>query len=393
MNSIILKSGKDKAAKHRHPWIFSGAIQEVLGAPENGETIEVLDSRKEFLGLAAFSPFSQIRARIWSFKKEAINEEFFTKRIRQALQKREDYRNSIGDSAWRLVHAESDLLPGLIVDQYNDVLALQILSSGVEYHRQEIIAALQEVTGIKNMYERSDVDVRKLEGLAERRGLISGEVPDEIVISEGSLKFIVKVTSGHKTGFYLDQRENRRLAANFCADKDVLNVFAYTGAFSVYAASRQAKTITSIESSADALSIARQNFAVNGLPESNCVWLSEDAFKCLRKMRDHGQKFDVVILDPPKFATAQSQVERASRGYKDINLLGFKLLKPGGTLITFSCSGGITESLFQKIVADAALDAGVSASIVQKLNQGPDHPIGLNFPEGAYLKGLICKIG
>ena len=392
MNAIILRSGRDKAAKHRHPWIFSGAIQEVIGNPTNGETIEVLDSKKEFLGMAAYSPFSQIRARFWTFKKEPINIDFFKKRFLFAFQKRKDFQKNSNDTAWRMIHGESDMIPGLIVDRYNDILVLQILSSGVEFHRDIIISALRDVTGIDNIYERSDVDVRRLEGLAERNTLVSGVVPEEINIIECDLKFIVKVTTGQKTGFYLDQRDNRKISSKFFMDKDVLNVFSFTGGFSVYAVHHKAKSVISIDSSKSATEIAKKNLEINGLDGANCEWLVEDAFKALRTMRDQDRKFDVVVLDPPKFAATQAQVERASRGYKDINLLGFKLLNPGGTLITFSCSGGISESLFQKIVADAALDAGVTSSIVEKLNQGPDHPIGLNFPEGAYLKGLICKI-
>ncbi|MHB8136108.1 MAG: class I SAM-dependent rRNA methyltransferase [Anaerolineaceae bacterium] len=392
MNAIILRSGRDKAAKHRHPWIFSGAIQEVIGNPTNGETIEVVDSKKEFLGMAAYSPFSQIRARFWTFKKEPINIDFFKKRFLFAIQKRKDFQKYSTDTAWRMIHGESDMIPGLIVDRYNDILVLQILSSGVEFHRDIIISALRDVTGIDNIYERSDVDVRRLEGLEERNTLVSGVVPEEINIIEGDLKFIVKVTTGQKTGFYLDQRENRKISSKYFMDKDVLNVFSFTGGFSVYAVHHKAKSVISIDSSKSATEIAKKNLEINGLDGANCEWLVDDAFKALRTMRDQDRKFDVVVLDPPKFAATQAQVERASRGYKDINLLGFKLLNPGGTLITFSCSGGISESLFQKIVADAALDAGVTSSIVEKLNQGPDHPIGLNFPEGAYLKGLICKI-
>ena len=392
MNAIILRSGRDKAAKHRHPWIFSGAIQDVVGNPTNGETIEVVNSKKEFLGMAAYSPFSQIRARFWTFKKEPINIEFFKRRFLFAIQKRMDFKKYSQDTAWRIVHGESDMIPGLIVDQYNDILVLQILSSGIEFHRDIIISALKDITGIDNIYERSDVDVRRLEGLEERTTLVSGVVPEEINILEGDLKFIVNVTTGQKTGFYLDQRENRKIAAKFFEGKDVLNVFSFTGGFSVYAVHHKAKSVVSIDSSNVATEIAKKNLVINGLDGTNCAWMVEDAFKSLRKMRDQDRKFDVVVLDPPKFAATQAQIERASRGYKDINLLGFKLLNPGGTLITFSCSGGITEALFQKIVADAALDAGVTASVIQKLNQGPDHPIGLNFPEGAYLKGLICKI-
>jgi len=392
MNAIVIKKGKDKAPKHRHPWIFSGAIHDLIGTPENGETIEVLDSNREFLGLAAYSPFSQIRARFWTYKKEQINNDFFKTKINNAVRKRNEFRKFSTDNAWRLIHGESDLIPGLIVDQYDNTLVIQFLASGVEYHRDVIIKSLQEITGINNLYERSDVEVRKLEGLEERKGLISGIIPEEVLIIEGGVKFKVNIINGHKTGFYLDQRENRKIVSKFCEGRDVLNVFSYTGGFSVFAAKNHANAVTSLASSSDAIEIAKQNMILNELNPSSYNWIIDDAFKALRKMRDNFRKFDVIILDPPKFATTYSQVEKASRGYKDINLLGFKLLNPGGTLITFSCSGGINESLFQKIISDAALDAGVTASIVHKLTQGPDHPIGLNFPEGSYLKGLICKI-
>jgi len=249
---------------------------------------------------------------------------------------------------------------------------------------------LKKITGFNKVYERSDQDVRKIEGLQERTGPISGKIPHEILINEGGYQFIVDLENSQKTGFYLDQRINRRIVANYCKNKDVLNVFSFTGGFSIYAAGNRANKVVSMDSSKEALELAKRNHLLNGFPENGHEWVEGDAFEALRKMRDRNQKFDVVILDPPKFAPTVAHVDKAARAYKDINLLGFKLLNPGGVLVTFSCSGGLNEGLFQKIVSDAALDAGAYATILEKLNQGPDHPVSLNFPEGAYLKGLIC---
>lgn len=390
MNKIFLKPGKEKAVLRHHPWIFSGAIDSVIGDPENGSSVQVFDSKKNFLGIGAFSPSSQIRVRLWSFENEEIDQKFFEKRIEVSIKRRSHLIGKYNDSAWRLIHAESDQIPGLIVDQYNDVLVVQILSSGSEYHRNTLVDALKKVTGINNIYERSDLDVRKIEGLKERTGTISGEIPHEILINEGGHQFIVDLVHSQKTGFYLDQRVNRRIVADYCKDKAVLNVFSFTGGFSIYAVGSGANKVISLDSSKEALELAKRNHLLNGFSENEHAWIEGDAFQGLRKMRDQNQKFDVVILDPPKFAPTASHVEKAARAYKDINLLGFKLLNPGGILVTFSCSGGLNESLFQKIVSDAALDAGAYATILEKLFQGPDHPVSLNFPEGAYLKGLIC---
>jgi 23S rRNA (cytosine1962-C5)-methyltransferase len=391
MNKMILKSGKEKALLQKHPWIFSGAVQEIQGEPANGESLAVYSSTQQFLGVASYSPYSQIRGRMWSFKEETIDLAFFRMRIRNALARRAKIREMTDDSGWRLIHGESDLLPGLVVDLYNDVLVVQILSSGAEYCREMIIEALLLESGVANIFERSDVDVRKLEGLVPRVGLICGTVPDSVLIREGKYQFWVHLKEGQKTGFYLDQRENRQIAAKYCTDKDVLNVFSFTGGFSVHALGNGARMVVSMDSSQEALAVAQDNVKINGLENENTEWIAADAFQHLRKMRDQGRSFDVIILDPPKFAPTAAQVERAARGYKDINLLGFKLLRPGGVLITFSCSGGLTEALFQKIVADAALDAGVDAMILERLHQGIDHPVGLAFPEGAYLKGLIVR--
>jgi len=390
MNEIILKPGKEKAILRRHPWIFSGAIDSMTGNPENGSLVRVYSKKNEYLGIGSYSPHSQIRIRMWSFADEEINYDFFYQKISDAIKKRLTFINKYKDSAWRLVYAESDLIPGLIVDQYNDVLVVQILSSGAEYFRETIIKALIDVTGIENIFERSDSEVRKLEGLPERSGAISGIIPDNVEIVEDGYRFLVDIIGSQKTGFYLDQRLNRRIVADYCSEKNVLNVFSFTGAFSIYAIGSGATKVVSMDSSQEAISLAKRNHILNGFAENDHQWIEMDAFMGLRKMRDQNQKFDVIILDPPKFAPTVSHVNKAARAYKDINLLALKLLNSGGILATFSCSGGVSDALFQKIVADAALDAGVEISLLEKLSQGPDHPINLYYPESAYLKGLIC---
>ena len=395
MKTIRLKPGREKSILRHHPWIFSGAIERVTGNPAAGETVDVVDAIDNHIAKAAFSPASSIRARVWTFDPaEEIDASFFSKRIDTAISLRNNLhifnsKNNIG----RLIHAESDGIPGLIVDRYDDQLIVQILSAGVEIWRSVIFDALIQQTGIKNIFERSDVEVRKLEGLEERVGVISGLMPrPEIAVTENAIKFLVDGVHGQKTGFYIDQRENRKAMQAFAAGKDILNCFSYTGAFSVYALAAGAVHVTSIDSSEEANQLALKNLALNNIPIEGATQITADVFHELRTMRDKAQSFDMIILDPPKFAPTAAQVRSAARGYKDINLLAFKLLRPGGTLITFSCSGGVSQDLFQKIVADAALDAGVEAKIIQYLTQGPDHPIGLNFPEGSYLKGLVCRI-
>jgi 23S rRNA (cytosine1962-C5)-methyltransferase len=331
---------------------------------------------------------------MWTFSEEEVDADFFKEKLRIAiiLRKEINYLNTFNNSC-RLVHAESDGLPGLIVDQYYDYLVVQFLTAAIETWRNGIVQALAELTDIRNIYERSDVDVRMLEGLEERKGVWMGdEPPDRIEIIENGLKFLVDIKSGQKTGFYLDQRNNRSAMAEFAEGKTILNCFSYSGGFTVYGLQAGAEIVLSIDSSQDANDLAIQNIRLNNLDEKKANLVTGDVFKELRTLRDSGRSFDLIVLDPPKFAATAAQADKAARGYKDINLLAFKLLKPGGTLFTFSCSGGVSHELFQKIVADAALDAGVNAVIIRQLTQGPDHPIALNFPEGEYLKGLICKV-
>ena len=390
---IFLKPGREKSVRQRHPWIFSGAVERIQGVPGKGETVEVRSSAREFLGQAAYSPNSQIRARMWNWdEKEIIDEAFFCRRIERAIALRRQYET--GDTnAMRLIHAESDGLSGIIVDRYGDVLVLQCLTAGAEYWRELLVKSLGKLTGLSQIYERSDVDVRGLEGLPERTGSLLGDPPPErFVIQENGLQFYVDVVHGQKSGFYLDQRANRQRVRKLVEGRQVLNCFSYTGAFSVYALAGGASQVLSVDSSAEALAVSAENVALNGFPSEKAGCLEGDVFHVLRTFRDQARSFDAIILDPPKFAPTIAQAERAARGYKDINLLAFKLLRPGGLLFTFSCSGGISNDLFQKIVAGAALDAGVEARILEHLFQGPDHPVALNFPEGAYLKGLICTI-
>lgn len=400
MPSIILHAGREKSLYRHHPWIFSGAVGRIDGHPEVGETVDVISTKGEFLAKAAYSPASNIRARAWSWLDTPIDAEFLKTKLDAAILRRNSLSglNSLTGpttqtNAMRLVHAESDGIPGLVVDRYgDDLLVIQVLTAGAEYWRETIADLLIELTGIPNIYERSDVDVRKLEGLEPRSGILRGTLPESVILEEHGIQFNVDVVNGHKTGFYLDQRENRHLVGQLAEGRDVLNCFCYTGGFSIHAVAGGAQSVFSIDTSGEALKLGAENAALNGQPSEIHTWREGDVFKELRTFRDSRKTFDLIILDPPKFAPTKAQVKRAARGYKDINLLAFKLLRPGGILVTFSCSGGMDMPLFQKIVADAALDAGVDAQIVQKLGQGADHPIALNFPEGEYLKGLVCQI-
>ncbi|MDW8226644.1 MAG: class I SAM-dependent methyltransferase [Anaerolineales bacterium] len=392
MSVLFLKPGREKSLLRRHPWIFSGAVARVEGAPAPGATVDVCSAEGKFLARAAYSPHSQIQGRVWTFEPEqTVDADFLRRRVRASLRARhllglEDTTNAV-----RLVHAESDGLPGLIVDKYADVLVVQFLAWGVEYWRQTLIEILCEETGLQAIYERSDAEARALEGLSMRTGWIRGSsLETRRLIQENGLHFQVDLASGHKTGFYLDQRANRLRVRALAAGREVLDCFCYTGGFSINALAGGAKSVLSVDSSAEALSLCRLHVAENNLPIGRHATIEGDVFSLLRKFRDEGRSFDLIVLDPPKFAPTAAQAGKAARGYKDINRLAFKLLRPDGFLVTFSCSGGVDAALFQKIVASAALDAGVDAQIVETLTQAADHPISLHFPEGAYLKGLVC---
>lgn len=389
--NLSLKPGREKSLLRRHPWIFASALQTPDVQIASGSTVSLVAANGEFLAQASFSPHSQIRARVWTFEEETVDGEFFRRRIKSAIELRGKLKVESGSNSYRLIHGESDGIPGLIVDQYGDVLVLQSLTAGTEFWKDTLADLLIEETGVQTVYERSDADVRELEGLQPTIGLLRGELhASRFTIQEHGLKFNVDVQHGHKTGFYLDQRENRRRVGELSKDRDVLNCFCYTGGFSIHALANGAKSVVSVDSSADALALLEENIALNNLPADRHTSLEGDVFQLLRKFRDEARSFDLIILDPPKFAPTAAHAEKAARAYKDINLLAFKLLRVGGVLVTFSCSGGVDAALFQKIVASAALDAGVDASIIEHLSQGVDHPVSLHFPEGAYLKGLVC---
>jgi 23S rRNA (cytosine1962-C5)-methyltransferase len=388
---IELKAGREKSLRRRHPWIFSGAVEKVGGKPGPGDTVEVKDKAGKFWARAAYSPTSQIRARVWTFDAaEEVDAAFFRNRIMRALALREGLPAAKVGNALRLVHGESDGLPGLIVDRYADVLVAQFLSAGVERWREPILDALAELSGCEAVYERSDAETRKLEGLEPRAGFVRGNrSASRCPIIEYGLNFKVDVEEGQKTGFFLDQRENRQRVRALSAGREVLDGFCYTGGFAINALAGGAKRVLAIESSAPSLEVARENVSANAVDASRLEFVQADVFQHLRKLRDAGAQFDLAVLDPPKFAPTAAQARNAARAYKDINLLAFKLLRPGGLLATFSCSGGVDAALFQSIVAGAALDAGIEAKIVERFGAAADHPVALEFPEGDYLKGLL----
>lgn len=386
--TLVLKAGREKSLLRRHPWIFNGAIAQVRGDPHPGDTVAVKSAEGAFLAWAAYSPKSQIAARVWSFRQdETVDAGLIGRRLDAALAYRQ--RLHIDSDAQRLVYGEADGLPGVVVDRYADVLVLQLTSAGAESWREVLVDLLAERFPEAVIFERSDAEVRHLEGLEPRAGLVRGVLPESLQIREHGLRFRVDVARGHKTGFYLDQRDNRHRVAMRARDRDVLNCFAYTGAFTVHALAAGARSVLSVDSSAEALELAREHVALNGLDPTRCAWRTADVFQELRRLRDQGRRFGLIILDPPKFAPTHQMAEKAARGYKDINLTAMKLLEPGGLLATFSCSGGVSAELFQKIVAGAAWDAGAEFRLLTRFGQAADHPVGLDYPEGEYLKGLL----
>ena len=389
MKSIRLKEGKERSLLRRHPWIFDGAI--ARGSADAGETVRVESHSGDFLAWAAFSPQSKIRARAWSFSEaERIAPSFFASRIASALAARRLF--DIKSNGLRLIHGESDGLPGLVVDRYADTLVTQFSSCGSERWKAVIVAELLGQTGLSRLYERSDASVRALEGLPEVTGWLAGEGDTEITLVEHDWKLKLDIASGHKTGFYLDQRDSRARFAAYARHRRferVLNCFCYTGGFTVAALAGGAAEVLSIDSSAPALAMGAANVALNGFESARATWLDADVNASLRLFKQAGRTFDAIVLDPPKFAPTVAHAERAARAYKDINRLALSILEPGGVLFTYSCSGGISADLFHKIVASSGTDAGVDAFIVERLGATPDHPMTVAFPEGEYLKGLI----
>ena len=394
--TLILKPGKERALLRRHPWVYSTGVANVKGKPQSGDTIKIVDNKGNFLAWGAYSPESALRARCWSFnEQDVINEEWIRARVFEAIRARDNLKSRT--NAIRLIFGEADFLPGLIVDQYDTQLVTQFHAAGVEKWRPEIGKALTDATGFTQVFDRSDAATRAREGLPERKEVLEGEEPPEkIQINEDGILYGVDVRMGHKTGFYVDQRDNRRLARQLAETfrkvhgrgMRALNCFCYTGGFSLALAKGGAEEVISIDSSADALEMAKSNAKLNGFNESQMKWVEANVFEQLRKYRDAGEKFDLVILDPPKFASSHHHVEKAARAYKDINLNGLRLLNEGAQLLTFSCSGAIDVDLFQKIVAGAVIDAKTDAWMISRLGAGSDHPLLMTHPEGEYLKGL-----
>jgi 23S rRNA (cytosine1962-C5)-methyltransferase len=387
--TLHLKPGKERSLLRRHPWIYANAIERVRGEPVSGQTVRVLSAEGRFLALAAFSPSSSIRARAWSFhESDVIDEAWMSARVHEAVAR----RSNLGEhtTAVRIVFGEADRLPGLVADRYGDLLVVQFLAAGVEFWRDALVSALVRATGCPAVYERSDAAARQREGLASREGPLLGELPSPVAIVEDGVKYRVDVVSGHKTGFYIDQRDNRRLVAEHAAGRRVLNCFCYTGGFSLAARRGGATEVVSIDSSAEALAQAAAHEPLNGWTEPS-QWMQANVFDALKAFQAEGRQFDLIVLDPPKFAPSVQHLDRASRAYKDINMRALRLLAPEGLLFTFSCSGAVSVDLFQKIVAGAVFDAGVDAQLLHRLSAGADHPMAMTHPEGEYLKGLMLR--
>lgn len=390
---IYLKVSREKSLLRKHPWVFSRAINKIKGNPQLGDTVDIYDNKENWLARGAYSPESQISIRVWTFdKNEEVDDTFFLTKLTNAQARREWFIEKGGLTGYRLIAGESDGLPGITIDKYNNFLVCQLLSAGADFHRYTLVSALRKLYPDCHIYERSDVDVRKKEGLEPVTGwLTEPQESTECIIEEYGVKIKVNIETGHKTGFYLDQRESRLTAGKYSAGKSVLNCFSYTGTFSLHCALNGAKEVINVDVSQPALDIAKENAELNNIGD-NVKFVKADVFKLLREYREEKRTFDMIILDPPKFVESKAQLTGACRGYKDINMLAMQLLKPGGILLTFSCSGLMETGLFQKVVADAALDAKRNAYIVDRLHQAPDHPVSSNYPEGYYLKGLVCQV-
>ncbi|ANI28784.1 23S rRNA methyltransferase [Yersinia entomophaga] len=394
MNRVILAMGREKSLLRRHPWVFSGAVERVEGKPLPGETVDIMDSRGKWLARGAYSPESQLRARVWTFQQdEAVDNDFFIRRLQQAQSWRDWIAKRDGLDSYRLIAGESDGLPGVTIDRFQNFFVLQLLSAGAEYQRGALINALQHCYPECSIYDRSDVSVRKKEGMELTQGPILGDIPPALLpIQEHGMKLLVDIQQGHKTGFYLDQRDSRLAARNYAKGRRVLNCFSYTGAFAVSALMGGCEQVISVDTSQAALDIAKQNVELNQLDLSKAEFVRDDVFQLLRNYRTQGEKFDMIIMDPPKFVENKNQLASACRGYKDINMLALQLLRPGGILLSFSCSGLMPNDLFQKILADAALDAGCDIQFVEQFRQAADHPVIATYPEGLYLKGFACRV-
>lgn len=389
---------KDGGEKTVHPWIFSGAVYSADPIPAPGDFVEVRDAENNFIGYGTYSPHSNIRVRIFSFKKDEFpNDEWWIAKLKTACDCRKDFllKKRIFSNSYRLVFGESDFLPGLVVDRYENYLSAQFLSVGTDKIKNKIAEWLMDISGTSALYESDNYEIRKFEGLSPSSGLMGGKLQDHenVIITENGLNFNVNFKDGQKTGFYLDQRENRKIISDYIQKgMKVLDCFSYTGAFGVYALKAGADSLCLIENSKQFLETAAKNFELNGIQESRISYFCGDAFKILREFRDRNEKFDFIILDPPKFAPTKSSVPKALRAYKDINMLGMKLLQDGGLLATFSCSLAVNREKFTQVISWAAEDSRKSVQILEHFSQPPDHPVALNFPESDYLKGFLCRV-
>ncbi len=393
---ITLRTGRDKPVRQRHPWIFSGAIQNIPADIEDGAIVDIADAQGRWMARGYLNRASQIQVRILTWEKdEEVDRAFWRKRLHAAAELRERWKLAGDSNAYRLVNGESDYLPGLVVDRYADYLVMQVGTLGIDRRKQKLAELLLELTGCRGVIERSELAARRQEGLEDAGGLLAGEAPTEHVeVHESGLRFNVDLLHGQKTGFYTDQRENRARVAAYCAGANILNAFSYTGAFAVHALAAGARQVANVEASYEALALAEANLRLNDFdPDTQTQNVAGDVFAVLRNWRDidaSGELFDIVILDPPKFVQAREHMDRGLRGYKEINMLALRLLKPGGILVTFSCSGLVSADLFQKVIFGAAVDAGRDLQILERLQHARDHTVAITFPQGDYLKGLIC---
>ena len=396
MHVVRLKKGKEKAVKQLHPWIFSGALESIKGKPENGEIVTVTDNQGEFLAYGFYNDQSRVAVRLLEWSQEAeINEEWWRRKIGKAIKAREALMRDENTNTYRLVFSEADYLPGLIVDRYADYLSLQILTSGIERNKSIILDELQQLLKPVGIFDRSDASARSHEGMeASSGGILRGTEPPEYVrVKENGVFYDVNISSGQKSGFYCDQRDNRRIVAEHASGKKILDCFSYSGGFSLSALKQKATEVTSVDSSAPALETLKRNIEINNFHGVSHRLIQSDVNKQLRVFRESGEKFDVIILDPPKYAPSRSAVNKASRAYKDLNRQAMLLLEEGGLLATFSCSGAIDINTFKQIIAWAALDAGKEVQFIYQFSQPEDHPVRSSFPEGEYLKGLLCRVG
>ncbi len=389
MQQIFLKQGRERPVLNGHPWIFSGAIEKEEGREENVGLADIYDYRKNWLGRGLYNAKSQIRVRLLTWQKEPIDRDFFSRRLSQALTFRRKYISS-STNAYRLVNGEGDFLPGLIVDRYDEFLVCQFFTAGMALFKDDIIAALAAGDSVRGIFERSEGRVGDEEGMEPALGVQMGEAPPDLMaIEENGFKFLVDVRRGQKTGFFLDQRDNRAFLSTIARDRTVLNCFSYSGAFSVYALGGGAKSVVTLDSSKPALELAEQSLALNGFAQAGAELLKGDAFAYLKECQTG---FDAIVLDPPSLAPKRSDVNAATGGYKFLNLHALKHLNPGGVLLSFSCSQHLSLDLFQKVVFGAAVDAGRKVAILRRLGQPIDHPVSLHHPEGEYLKGLALRV-